>query len=145
MSKVQDFIIRYFYLGNFKYAPGTFASFCIMLVWFFIPNELNLQLFLILFHVIIGLYFCYSFSNFSSVKDPPYIVIDEVVGMMISLFLLPKTMGAYILAFILFRAFDILKPSIINRSQHFKYGIGIMVDDIIAGVLTLLILQGVYL
>ncbi len=72
-------------------------------------------------------------------------VIDEVVGMMISLFLIPKTILAYSLAFILFRALDIFKPSIIYRSQNFGYGIGIMLDDIIAGIITLLIIIGVYL
>jgi len=77
-------------------------------------------------------------------SDPGFIVIDEVVGMMISLYLLPKFFSTYLLAFILFRFFDILKPSIIYRSQNLKFGTGIMMDDIISGILSLLIVMGIF-
>ena len=50
-----------------------------------------------------------------------------------------------LLAFLIFRFLDIIKPSIINRSQYFDYGIGIMLDDILSGLITLLILSGIYL
>ena len=99
----------------------------------------------LIFHVILGFYFCYTFTSHSDEKDPSYIVIDEVVGMMIALFLLPKIISAYILSFLLFRFLDILKPSIINRSQAFSYGSGIMLDDIIAGLITALVIQGIYM
>jgi phosphatidylglycerophosphatase A len=92
-----------------------------------------------------GFYFCFQFTKNNLEKDPSYIVIDEVVGMMIGLFLLPKNIPIYIMAFILFRFFDIIKPSIIDRSQNFKFGIGIMADDIISGILTLLIIKGLYI
>ena len=143
-NSFQQFFLRYFYLGNSKYAPGTVTSFCVALVWFFIPNILLLQLLIFLFHVILGFYFCYKFTLISKDKDPGYIVIDEVVGMMLALFLLPKTIEVYILSFFLFRLLDILKPSIIDRSQKFNYGIGIMLDDLIAGFLVLLIITGLY-
>ena len=146
MKEINNIFLRYFYLGNFKYAPGSFSSFIILLIWFFIPNNMLLQLSIILFHIILGFYFCYRFNQEKNLEeDPNYIVIDEVVGMMLSLFLFPKTLLIYSLAFILFRFFDILKPSLINRSQEYKYGIGIMMDDIIAGLLTFLIISGLLL
>ena len=69
-----------------------------------------------------------------------YIVIDEVVGMFLCLLLLPKNLFLYFMAFFLFRFFDILKPSIIFKSQNSKYGIGIMIDDILAALLVNLML-----
>ena len=145
MNQINDIILRYFYLGNSKYAPGTVSSFFILLVWFFIPNILVIQLPILFFHLLIGFYFCYLFSiKKSADKDPSFIVIDEVVGMMISLYFLPKDLNAYLLAFILFRIFDIFKPSIINRAQNLPYGVGIMMDDIISGILSLLIVMGLF-
>ena len=145
MNSIEQFFLRYFYIGNSKYAPGTIASICIAFFWFFIPNIFLVQLLILLFHIILGFYFCYKFISSSDEKDPGYIVIDEVVGMMISLFLLPKIISAYIIAFILFRFLDILKPSIIDRSQNSIYGTGIMLDDIIAGLIVFLAVQGLYM
>ena len=65
--------------------------------------------------------------------------------MMIALFLIPKVFQLYLLAFLIFRFLDIIKPSIIYRSQYFDYGIGIMLDDILSGLITLLILYGISL
>ena len=106
MNELSNIILRYFYLGNSKYAPGTVSSLFILLVWFFIPNTLVLQLSILLFHLLLGFYCCYLFSRqMNTDKDPGFIVIDEVVGMMISLYFVPKVFSAYLLAFILFRSF----------------------------------------
>ena len=146
MKEIDNIFLRYFYLGNSKYAPGSVSSFVILFIWFFIPNNIILQLSIIFFHIILGFYLCYRFNQKMDLEeDPNYIVIDEVTGMMLSLFLLPKIFSIYCLAFILFRFFDIVKPSIIDRSQECKYGIGIMMDDIIAGLFTLLIVRSLVL
>ena len=143
MNKIHNIILRYFYLGNFRYAPGTVSSFFVVFIWFFIPNIPMLHLAILFVHMSLGFYFCYLFSiKKNKDKDPSFIVIDEIVGMMISLCLIPKVFSAYLLAFILFRFFDILKPSIIDRVQNLEYGIGIMADDIIAGIFSLLIVRG---
>ena len=145
MKKFETLFLKYFYLGDIKYAPGTIASLIILIIWYFIPNSIIIQLSILCFHLLFGFYFCFQFTKNNLEKDPSYIVIDEVVGMMIGLFLLPKNIPIYIIAFILFRFFDIIKPSIIDRSQNFKFGIGIMADDIISGILTLLIIKGLYI
>ena len=145
MNEINNIILRYFYLGNSRYAPGTVSSLFVLLIWFFIPNILAFQLSILLFHLLVGFYFCYLFSiKVKEEKDPAFIVIDEVVGMMISLYLIPKVFSAYLLAFVLFRFFDIFKPSIIDRAQRLGYGIGIMMDDVISGVLSLLIVMGLF-
>ena len=76
-------------------------------------------------------------------KDPSMIVIDEFAGMSIVLFMIEPGISMYALGFVLFRFFDILKPSFIYHSQFFENGIGIMLDDVLAGIIVLLILLGI--
>ena len=72
-----------------------------------------------------------------------YIVLDELAGMWISLILVPYRFEYFLMAFILFRYFDILKPSFIYRSQNINSSISVFVDDILAGILTFLIMYSV--
>jgi phosphatidylglycerophosphatase A len=74
-------------------------------------------------------------------KDPGCIVIDEVAGYMICMAFLPLTMGYLLASFFLFRALDVLKPPPINRLQDLKGGVGVMADDLAAGLITNLALQ----
>ncbi len=73
--------------------------------------------------------------------DPAEVTIDEVLGMWISLFLLPKKILIALVAFVLFRLFDILKPYPARIFDYRKGGISIMMDDVVAGVYTNLIMQ----
>ena len=146
-NKIIRIFLSLLYTGDIKYAPGSFASFITLLfAWFFFPNDIISQTQIILIILFVSMLLLYLYVDSDSVanKDPQYIVIDEVVGMMIALFLLPKIIFAYLLAFLLFRFFDILKPSIIYESQKFDYGIGIILDDVLAGLLTLIILHGIF-
>ena len=146
-NKIIRIFLSLLYTGDIKYGPGSFASFITLLfAWFFFPNDIfsQIQIILIILFLSMLLLYLYVDSDLDANKDPQYIVIDEVVGMMIALFLLPKIILAYLLAFLLFRFFDILKPSIIYESQKFDYGIGIILDDVLAGLLTLIILHGIF-
>lgn len=146
MNKLENVILRYFFIGNIKYAPGSFASFVALIIYFFIPNTIFYQLFFLTLHLVLGFYFCFLYSQKNQQnEDPGFIVIDEVVGMFISLLFIPKVLSAYLLSFILFRFFDIVKPSIIYRIQNMRYGFGIMLDDILSGIITLLIVTGLLL
>ena len=73
--------------------------------------------------------------------DPAEVTIDEVVGMWISLFLLPKKIFIVIAAFFVFRFFDIIKPFPARKFDKMHGGFGIMMDDVIAGIYTNIILQ----
>ena len=73
--------------------------------------------------------------------DPAEVTIDEVVGMWISLFLLPKKIFVVLSAFILFRILDIIKPPVSRKFDKMHGGLGIMMDDVIAGIYTNIILQ----
>lgn len=74
-------------------------------------------------------------------KDSSKIVIDEVVGMWIALLLLPSAWLYTILAFVLFRFFDIIKPFFIKKMEKLKGGWGVMMDDVLAGIYANLVIQ----
>jgi len=69
------------------------------------------------------------------------VVIDEIVGMGIGLLYLPRNLLLFVMAFFLFRLFDIFKPPPVNASQILPAGWGVMMDDVIAGIYTLIITQ----
>ena len=75
-------------------------------------------------------------------KDPGLIVIDEVAGMMVAVLLVPRTPAVLLCAFLLFRLFDIWKPFPAREAQALRGGVGVMVDDLIAGVYALVLLMG---
>ncbi|HEX7692749.1 MAG TPA: phosphatidylglycerophosphatase A [Sediminibacterium sp.] len=74
-------------------------------------------------------------------KDSSRVVIDEAAGMCISLLFVPVTTVHVVIAFVLFRFFDILKPLFIRRTEALPGGWGVMMDDIVAGVYSNLVLQ----
>ena len=145
MKFLYNVLISFFYIGYIKYVPGSLASLSVLIIYYFIPNILFVQIILLNLIISAGFYLCYYHSQNYSTKDPQYIVIDEVSGMMLCLFMLPKQLDLYILSFILFRFFDIYKPLIINKSQNYGFGIGIMADDLISGFFTMLIVWGLYI
>ncbi len=67
-------------------------------------------------------------------KDPQEVVLDEMLGFWITMLFHPFSLVAVILGFLFFRLFDIIKPFPIRRLEHLRGGLGIMIDDIIAGV-----------
>ena len=136
------FYLSLFNLGKISTAPGTLTSFIVAILWYFVPTNLIIQIFIIFIIMTIGFILSYFFSkNKESPNDPSYIVIDEAAGMCIALFMLPKSILIYFFAFLLFRFFDIFKPSIIKDSEKLKNGVGIMLDDIISGLITLAIIS----
>lgn len=70
-------------------------------------------------------------------KDPGVIVVDEVAGMTLAVVIFPRTLPVLLVAFLLFRVFDIVKPPPAGASQALAGGLGVMVDDLIAGLYTL--------
>ena len=75
-------------------------------------------------------------------KDPGLIVIDEVAGMFLSVVLLPRTIPVLVTAFLLFRLFDVWKPFPARESQALTGGVGVMIDDLIAGLYALVLVMG---
>jgi len=131
------------YSGYLPKAPGTWGS-LVGLLLFFLLHTLSLPVYLA---IVAGLFLVGSFAageaeKIMDHKDPGLVVIDEIVGMLITMIGVPATPLAMALGFILFRIFDIAKPFPINLvDQRLHGGVGIMLDDVIAGIYSLVILH----
>ena len=137
-----QFAATFFYLGKLPFAPGTWGSLGALILWVFLPISYPLQLIIIIILFSIGVISSKKMSLELDNNDPSEVVIDEAVGMCIALFMLPHSLAIYIMAFILFRIFDVFKPSFIYRVQNLPGGWGIMLDDVLAGIFAWLICQG---
>ena len=138
-----ELVATFFYVGKLPVAPGTFGSLVALIIWLFLPITASAQLSMLILLFILGIYSSHKVAIYLQVHDPSEVVIDEVVGMGISLFMLPHNIVLYVIAFLLFRLFDILKPSFIYQVQDLPGGWGIMLDDVIAGIFTLGIVTGI--
>jgi len=130
--------------GYIPVAPGTAGSIvAILLYYLFYINPLEWIVLTILFFVI-GVWSATQIEKDIG-KDPSIVVIDEIVGQWIALLFLPYSLTIVIGAFIFFRLFDILKPYPINKLENMKGGLGIMIDDVLAGIYANLVLQALLL
>ena len=140
---IWRFVATFFYLGKLPFAPGSWGSLGALLLWLLLPVIFSVQLSVIIILFVLGVYSSSRMAKYLDDHDPSEVVIDEVVGMGISLFMLPHNFWLYLLSFILFRVFDILKPSFIYRIQNLSGGWGVMLDDVLAGLLTFTIVKGI--
>jgi len=124
-------------------APGTWGSLAAAVIWWYIPPSVIVQIPLIISICIFGIYVSGRFAGEIHKTDPAEIVIDEVAGMWLALVLAPHNILYFLAAFIIFRLLDIFKPLFIDALQDFSGGLGIMLDDIAAGFITMVIMQGV--
>ena len=144
IKTAHKIIATFFYSGYFPVAPGTFGSLIALLVWLFLPAGLLLKGLLLFGIIVLGFGATQSFISELNVQDPGFIVIDEVAGLWLALFLINVVHGTAIIwsgaGFILFRLFDILKPFPISYVEKYKGAMGIMLDDIVAGGFAALII-----
>jgi len=151
IKKFNLFFLTFCMVGKIKYAPGTFASLVTCFLFLMLINIFNITV-IFLITVIIFFYSFIainnSFDEFRS-EDPQEIVIDEVVGQMLLLLAIPiyetlyplPTIYYCISAFVLFRFFDIWKPFPISYvDNNIKGSLGIMLDDIVASLYSIIIL-----
>ncbi|PIP20528.1 MAG: phosphatidylglycerophosphatase A [Candidatus Omnitrophica bacterium CG23_combo_of_CG06-09_8_20_14_all_40_11] len=143
--KIRDFIIKtlstFFYVGYLPFIPGTFASIAAILLFYFIKDNNSIHILLTLILIALGFLITGRAEKIFNKKDARCIVIDEVSGMLLSLIFIPSDIKLVIMAFILFRILDALKPLPSDRLQNLTGSIGIMSDDIVAGLYTNIILQ----
>ncbi len=131
--------------GYIRFAPGTFGSLVGLLVWWLLPQALLPQLVTIAVLFAAGAWSgSYAEAHFNS-TDPSPVVLDEVLGMLITLFMNPVGWTGAVVGFLLFRLADILKPYPANRLEALHGGVGIMADDAMAAVYSNLALRGVVL
>jgi phosphatidylglycerophosphatase A len=131
------------WVGNLPKAPGTWGSLFALLPWLLIKDfSLPVYLLTLLLVFIIGFFAAGSAEKILDRADAGPIVIDEILGMFITLTLAPNNPIAWLLGFLLFRLFDIIKPFPVSWfDQRIHGGIGIMMDDVVAGIYALISLQ----
>jgi phosphatidylglycerophosphatase A len=145
ISKFVKLIGTGFGTGYFPVAPGTAGSLAALILIFLFPLT-HLAWLVISSVVFIGGIWISGLIESDTRKDPSEVVIDEFVGQWVSLLFLPRHPAIFIAGFFLFRIFDIIKPFPANISQNINGGLGIMLDDLLAGIYTNLCLQlAVYL
>lgn len=129
--------------GLLPKAPGTFGTLpAIVLVWLFAPLDVAAYMGVVVFAAIIGIYLCGATAKAMGEHDAPAIVWDEIAGYMIAMIAVPVSWQSLLLAFVLFRIFDIIKPWPISwLDKKVDGGFGIMLDDIVAGFITLVLMH----
>ena len=126
--------------GYSPLAPGTVGSAITVLVLWLVPfSRVGIALFFAAV-TIVGIWAADRAERLLGGKDPGAIVIDEVAGMTLSVLVFPLTGPVLIAGFALFRIFDIVKPPPARGSQVLRGGVGVMIDDLIAGLYALAVL-----
>ena len=143
MEKTLKLLATWFYVGTSPKAPGTFgtlAAFPLAYVLLFLPPELYMLA--VLFFTAFSVWVCSLYELTIQKHDSQEIVIDEVVGYLIALTWLPQTPLVFIMAFLIFRFLDILKPFPISWiDKNIKGGLGVVADDVAAGIITNILLH----
>jgi len=136
----------FFYAGCSPKAPGTVGTLATIPLWYLLAQLSILPYMVIVFILsIVGILVAQAYEGMVQKHDSKEIVIDEVVGFLITMTWLPLTWQSVVFGFILFRFFDIVKPPPIRQlDKKIGGGVGVMVDDIAAGIICNIILQIVY-
>ena len=132
-----------FGVGYSPIAPGTLGTLIAIPIYYFL-SEIPLPLYEITLigFLFLSIWISENAETFFGKKDDPRIVIDEMMGFLITMFWIPKTTRFILIGFFLFRFFDILKPFPIRRlEKRFKGGFGVVLDDVMAGVYANVILH----
>ena len=143
--KLENFFLSFFGVGYIPFAPGTFGTlatmpFIIAIIKFNVPIYLLLPFYITTF--IFSSFLINYVQKNQNLSDPSWIVIDEVLGVLVvTPFIASDTWWHYLILFILFRIFDITKiPPINTIDKKIKNGFGVILDDLIAGFFTLIVL-----
>ena len=141
--KFSEIVCTVFYIGKLPIAPGTFGSLAALVCWFFIKPAISDPLFLLINGGIffLGIACSEIIVSTANIKDPQFIVIDEWVGMWIALYLVPHEIIWGLVSFFFFRLFDIFKPGPVQVMDDMDDSIGVMMDDVVAGILACLLTQ----
>lgn len=141
-SNIWHFIALGFGAGLIKKGTGTFGT-LITFIYFILLYQLNLEIQILIFFILLLVSYISVKNTLQSlkIKDPSCVVIDEIIAYLIVLILLPNNYLLYLISFILFRFFDILKPWPISKLEELPGAIGVIADDFGAALFALVITQ----
>lgn len=140
-------IATFFGIGRLRPGPGTWGSLATVLVWAALAHTLSPELrtpvviALAVLVTLIGIPAATRVARGAGKKDPQFVVIDEVAGQLVALIALPFAWKSFLAGFILFRAFDIVKPPPVRQLEAIPEGAGIVLDDVAAGLYALLVVH----
>ncbi len=133
--------------GRLRPGPGTWASAATVLLWAALSYGLRPEwrtpaaIGLAVLVILIGIPAATKIARGSGIKDPQFVVIDEVAGQLVALIAVPLEWKSFLAGFIFFRAFDILKPPPVRQLEALPEGTGIVLDDVAAGLYALGVLH----
>lgn len=129
-------------IGYIPFAPGTFGTLAALICVLLMSLSLHAHFVFFVSVTIIGSFAATAAEKALGQKDSGRIIIDEFAGFLIATFYVPHSPTLLISAFIIFRFFDILKPLMIRKLEStLNKGVGVMADDILAGIYTNILLQ----
>jgi phosphatidylglycerophosphatase A len=137
----------FFGVGLLHPGPGSWGSAATVLLWWLLTRWIPpgpqpyAALLLAALAVAVGIPGATRVARASGLKDPQFVVIDEVAGQLITLIAVPVSWKSLLLGFILFRGFDIVKPPPVRQIEQLPEGSGIVLDDVAAGIYALVVIQ----
>ena len=140
-------VATFFGAGRLKPGPGTWASLATAVLWALASSRIPLTsrtsatIVAAAAATLIGIPAATLVARSSGLKDPQFVVIDEVAGQLVTLIAVPLAWKTFLAGFILFRVFDIWKPFPIRRLERLPEGTGIVVDDLAAGLYALAVMH----
>ena len=142
-QKTVMFLATGCYIGNISFAPGTFGSVLGLLLCFFLSKiNFSIAVLLTLIFILSAIWIAGEAEKILGEEDPGCIVIDEIAGIILTLSGLPFNITSMTVGFLIFRVLDIWKPYPIRLLENkFSGGIGIVLDDVVAGILSNVILR----
>ena len=136
-----------FGIGRLRPGPGSWGSAATVVLWAALAGLLApatrtpVALVLAMLVTLVGIPAATQVARASGVKDPQFVVIDEVAGQLIALIASPLGGKTFLAGFILFRAFDIVKPPPVRQLERLPEGTGIVLDDVAAGIYAFVVMQ----
>jgi phosphatidylglycerophosphatase A len=140
-------VATFFGIGRLRPGPGTWGSLATVIIWWLLsrwitPSWQTLAAILLAgAAILVGIPAATRVARVAGLKDPQFVVIDEVAGQLITLIAVPVAWKSLLLGFILFRGFDIVKPPPVRQLEQLPEGLGIVMDDVAAGLYALLIMH----
>jgi phosphatidylglycerophosphatase A len=142
MNSVFKYIATLLFIGYLPIAQGTFGTLVAFLICILLKPTLLLHMMILLTIIPIGILSSHRAEMLLNERDSRHIVIDEFCGYFFAMIAVPFSLSYSLIAFFLFRVFDILKPFPIRTIESYLHGgIGIMADDIMAAIYTNIVLQ----
>jgi phosphatidylglycerophosphatase A len=136
-------IATFFGIGRLRPGPGTWGSAATVILWAALAHALApslrtpVAIALAMVVTLIGIPAATKVARGSGIKDPQFVVIDEVAGQLLALVAVPLAWKSFLAGFILFRGFDIVKPPPVRQLEALPEGSGIVLDDLAAGLYAL--------